>query len=151
MRKNVHDSETVIANLRKTIKDMAKQMKKYEHEKQADQNQVSLDDCYNTPSLSKISPAKCKSELNKASKGKEQMQAHRENVDYLKSQIQIKEKGSQGLRLEIDQKIHEMNGLKSEHAAYKKSMKDKFKIKFDEQNSLIDELKTELNAAATQN
>lgn len=151
MRKNVHDSETVIANLRKTIKDMAKQMKKYEHEKQADQNQVSLDDCYNTPSLSKISPAKCKSELNKASKGKEQMQAHRENVDYLKSQIQIKEKGSQGLRLEIDQKIHEMNGLKSEHAAYKKSMKDKFKIKFDEQNTLIDELKTELNAAATQN
>jgi len=33
MRKNVQESETVIANLRKTIKDMAKQMKKYEHEK----------------------------------------------------------------------------------------------------------------------
>ena len=87
MKKSVHESETVIANLRKTIKDMAKQMKQYEREKRerSHENQVSLDDCYNTPSLSKISPAKCKSELNKETKGKEQMQAHRENVEYLKS------------------------------------------------------------------
>lgn len=85
MKKSVHESETVIANLRKTIKDMAKQMKKYEHDLTGDPNQVSLNDCYNTPSLSKISPAKCKSELNKETKGKEQMQAHRENVEYLKS------------------------------------------------------------------
>jgi len=30
-------------------------------------------------------------------------------------------------------------------------MKDKFKIKFDEQNALIDELKTELGSAVTKN
>ena len=41
--------------------------------------------------------------------------------------------------------------MRSEHEAYKKSMKDKFKIKFDEQNGLIDELKTELNSAVSKN
>ena len=52
--------------------------------------------------------------------------------------------GSQYLQYELDQKNQEIDDVKTEHQTYTTSLKDKFKIKFNEQNRFIDELKTEL-------
>ena len=102
-RLNKADNETVTANLRKTIKDMTKQMKTLEFK------------------LAEHADEKSQTEI----RGNDQ-------VDFLKSQSEVKEQIAEGLKIEIEQKINEINEMRSEYQSQIKELKQRSMAKFGE-------------------
>ena len=136
LRRQKEESEAVINNLRKTILDMAKQMKHME----SNHDRSDLPTHLRTPSLSNISP-RAKSEVNEDNKS---------NLLFLKSQLEHKDTKAKELLKQINDKESEISDLHSEFELQTKSLKDRFRTKFDEQNKFIEELRTELNQSNIQ-
>ena len=94
LRKQREDSEAIINNLRKTIKDMARQMRVME----------------GSGSVTSVSP-------------KNNLVSKEKLVDQM---------GSQYYQYELEQKNNEIEEIKQDHDSYTRSLKEKFKIKFNE-------------------
>jgi len=124
-RSQKEESDAIINNLRKTIRDMAKQMRSMEGAVRAEGTNMdgttlrAAEALYRTPSLAQISP-RCRSEAaNGRTAPSQATQADNaglgmddtEKIQYLEAQLDVKQKGKQTLQIELNQKHFEIDHL----------------------------------------